>query len=85
MPARHDDALCSAVPVQTTNVVVVVQHRYSCLDVLGVLPVTELVMATRARNPSPGTVEAMEEKAHSLGVPFASDKVDHVNWTVCKY
>ena len=67
----------SAAPYETMTL-------YSCIDVLGALPVTELVFATRAKAPGAGVLAAMEASARAQGVAWNDQALKHVDHSKCK-
>ena len=68
------------------TVVVDVQPTYmilfSCID-LAITHVTEVVVATRSRQPAESAISSILSVAHSLGVPFADKDLSRVDWDKC--
>ena len=68
----------AAVPYETMT-------QYSCLDVLGAVPIKELVFATRAKAPDAGVLAAMYASAKARGVTWNAKALKHVDHSKCKH
>lgn len=68
----------SVVPYETMT-------QYSCLDVLGAVPIKELVFATRAKEPDAGVLAAMYASAKARGVTWNAKALKHVDHSKCKH
>jgi hypothetical protein len=54
-----------------------------CLDVLGELPVRELIFATRSRAPDADLLAFLEKRARALGVSWSPGELETNDWASC--